>query len=120
MASRELVVGALFGLLLVAFADPFMVRMPTPLFYCVSAVFVALAALFAGLILREQPRDEREQVHIRTAGRVGYMVGTVVLTLGILVESMLDHTVDPWLLAGLGALILGKLATYGYLMRHDR
>ncbi len=118
--GKETYAGALFVLLLLAFADPLMVFMPTPLFYCISALFIATAALFVGLILRERPQDEREEAHIRQAGRVGYLLGTLVLTLGVVVESMVHHTVDPWLLVALGALIVGKFVTYSYLTRHDR
>lgn len=105
---NEITVSVLFVLLLLFFLDPLMVLMPSQALYLLMAGAVVLFVLFAGLVWRERPLDERDELHLMLAGRIGYLSGTVVLLVGVLVQSTSGH-VDPWLVLALGAMIIGKL-----------
>jgi len=107
--NKEIIISFLFILLLVTFLDPFMVLMPSSGVYIAIALLVVLFVVFAGLAWREQPQDERDELHRMIAGRIGYLLGTGVLVLGVLIESLQGH-VDSWLVFGLGAMVAGKLA----------
>jgi len=68
---------------------------------------------FAGLVLRERARDEREEAHRAFAGRMGFLAGMAVLTLGIVLQA-LAHKLDPWLLWALFAMAAAKLVALLY------
>ncbi|HEY4516699.1 MAG TPA: hypothetical protein VJG64_02030 [Candidatus Paceibacterota bacterium] len=106
--NNEITISVLFLLILLAFLDPVMIFMPSPALYMAMAGMVILFAFFAGLVWRERARDERDELHKMLAGRIGYLLGAVTLLVGILVESAAGH-VDPWLVYGLGAMVVGKL-----------
>ena len=105
---NEITVSVLFVILLLFFLDPLMVLMPSQALYFLMVGAVLVFVLFAGLIWRERPLDERDEFHLMLAGRTGYLLGTVVLLIGVLVQSTSGH-VDPWLVLALGAMIIGKL-----------
>ena len=115
---QETVVSVVFILLLLLFLNPFDLWMPDMLVYMMTGGLVVLFALFASFIWKEGARDEREQLHKMIAGRVGYLAGMAVLVLGVVWESMMAH-VDPWLIAVLGAMIIGKIAGHIYGQRSN-
>lgn len=74
---------------------------------------LAVFAVFAIFILREKVQDEREALHRMLAGRVAFLTGSALLTIGIVVQSLQD-AVDVWLVIVLVAMVLSKLATRLY------
>lgn len=115
---QETIISVVFIVLLFLFLNPFGFWMPGMLLYMMIAGLVVSFALFASFIWKEQARDEREQLHKMIAGRVGYLSGIAVLVLGVVVESITSH-VDPWLIAVLGAMIVGKIAGHIYGQRRN-
>lgn len=115
---QETIISVVFIVLLFLFLNPFDFWMPGMLLYMMIAGLVVSFALFASFIWKEQARDEREQLHKMIAGRVGYLSGIAVLVLGVVVESITSH-VDPWLIAVLGAMIVGKIAGHIYGQRRN-
>jgi len=111
MKSSEVIISIIFLALLVLVADPFMKFMSHSLAYILLLALVIIFALFAGFVWREKAADERESLHRLTAGRVGYLLGTAGLLVGIVAEGFSGH-IDPWLLIALGAMILGKLLSF--------
>ncbi|MCR4330379.1 MAG: hypothetical protein NUV49_00645 [Patescibacteria group bacterium] len=111
--TQETIISVVFIILLLLFLNPFGFWMPGMLLYMMIAGLVVSFALFASFIWKEQARDEREQLHKMIAGRVGYLSGIAVLVLGVVVESITSH-VDPWLIAVLGAMIIGKAVGHIY------
>ena len=63
---------------------------------------------FGAFILREKSLDERESVHVLTAGRISYLVGVGILIVGIVIQT-LSHEIDPWLIYALCAMVFAKL-----------
>jgi hypothetical protein len=47
------------------------------------------------------------------SGRIAFLVGSTLLTLGIIVQS-LNHNVDAWLVVTLVAMILSKIVVRIY------
>lgn len=88
---------------------------PTGLFMpdmVLSGMLVGLLALFfllALFVVRERAGDEREAVHRASAGRVAFLVGGLVLVAGIVAEGRV-HSVDPWLVGALIAMVVAKWA----------
>jgi len=76
------------------------------------------AALFGYILLvhQEQPADEREQSISLVAGKYSYIAGVVVLSIGIVVQS-LDHELDIWLPLTLSTMVLAKLLA---IVMHNR
>jgi predicted Kef-type K+ transport protein len=77
---------------------------------CILAIILAVFALFASFVLRENKYDEREEGHRALAGRNAFLVGAGILTLGIVVQGY-THIVDPWLVIALIAMIVVKIIT---------
>ena len=115
---QETVISVVFIVLLFLFLNPFDFWMPGMLLYMMIGGLVVSFALFASFIWKEQAQDEREQLHKMIAGRVGYLAGVAVLVSGVVVESIMSH-VDPWLIAVLGAMIIGKIAGHIYGRRRS-
>lgn len=113
---NEIVTTIIFVLLLVLFWNPFSIWMPQALTYTVIACLFVVTAIYAGLVLREKPLDEREEKHRASAGRIGFIVGVAVLVLGILIQSLNSHP-DPWLIGALGGMIISKVVALAWNRR---
>lgn len=114
-AAKELIVGIVLIGLLIVFWNPLGIGMPPAAGTMLALVLLVTFAAFAGLLWRENARDEREDLHRMLAGRVGYLAGAGVLVLGVFVQSVRHH-VDPWLVLALVAMIVGKIVgrLYGW------
>lgn len=88
--------------------DPFHWFMPTYMQMILLCIFAAAFALYAGVVFREQARDERESDHLYRASRWGYLVGVVMLSAVIVVQDVLNQ-LDPWMLIVLGTMVVTKL-----------
>jgi hypothetical protein len=88
--------------------DPFHWFMPTEAQMIILCVFAAALALYAGVVFREQARDERESSHLYRASRWGYLVGVIAISVLIVVQDIF-HRLDPWLLVILGVMVVTKL-----------
>ena len=104
----EVVLAAAVLVFLFLKVDPFHWFMPTEIQMILLCVFTAVLALYAGVVFREQAKDERESSHLYRASRWGYLVGVVALAVLIVVQDVL-HRLDPWLLVILGVMVLTKL-----------
>ena len=106
---QEAVVSAILVVLLVFFIDPLQAWMPSASAMLFVALLVAVFGVFAGLVWRERAEDERDNLHRLLAGRMGFLTGAVVLVAGITVESV-QHSLDPWLVYALAAMVFAKVA----------
>lgn len=97
----------------ILFLNPGHLTMPETV-VSMMAVGIILAFLtFAGIILKEKASDERESIHILTAGRLSYLVGVGTLIIGIIVQGI-QHNIDPWLVYTLCAMVFSKLISRIY------
>jgi hypothetical protein len=72
------------------------------------AALAVVFAVYAIFFLREKSVDEREDLHRLFAGRVAFLVGSGILTLGVAYQSY-HHMLDSWLALALGGMILSKV-----------
>ena len=112
----EIIFSVILVVLAILLVNPFMLWMPTNLLMAVVAVFAIIFFFFAGFVWKESSGDEREDLHKLVAGRTAFLVGTGVLTLGIIVQSF-THTIDPWLVAALTLMVIGKIVAHAYVKR---
>jgi len=111
--KNEIIISVSFIVLLVLLLNPFGFWMPSSIVYLLLTALVVVFAVFASFLWRESASDEREELHRRIAGRVGYLAGTSALVLGIVVQGVTSH-VDPWLAVVLGVMVVGKIAGHLY------
>ena len=107
ITSLVLIVLAIFLL------NPFHFFMPSMVHMMMLGITLVVFAFFAIFILREKVQDERDTAHRMLSGRVAFLVGSALLTIGIIAQSLQDR-VDTWLVIALVAMVLSKLATRMY------
>ena len=106
----ETLVTACLIALAILLLNPFQFWMPDVVVICLLAVTLGLFGIFASFILRERVADEREGLHRTLACRNAFLAGSGVLTLAIVVQGY-THSVDPWLVIALVAMIIVKILT---------
>ena len=111
--SQEVSISVILIILLVFFLNPFDFWMPTALLMMMVLGLIIVFALFASFVWRENHRDEREGFHKMMAGRIAFLVGAGLLTLGIIVQSF-NHALDPWLVFILAGMIVAKVTALIY------
>ena len=99
--------------LAVVLLNPFNLWMPNMLHMLMLTFTFATFAFFAIYILQEKVQDERELAHRMLSGRIAFLIGSAVLTTGIVIESFQD-VVDVWLVIALTTMVLSKLLTRIY------
>lgn len=102
------------GALVVLVANPTGMWMPMVGEALLVGAIVVVVALFATLYWREQAHDERETQLYARSGRIAFMIGSLVLTLGIVIEFVSMHYANPWLLGALFAMVAAKACANMY------
>src|SRR3990167_875990 len=106
---------ALIGLL-IFFINPLDLLMPQPLHSFMVPFLITLFTVFAGLLWRETPGDEREQFHKFIASRFAYFAVITTLIIGVILQSFKGE-VDPFLIIGICIALLAKILglIYGHI-----
>ena len=78
---------------------------------CSFLILYTVGMSFVGEMKAE---DERDLAHKFTASRAGIIAGTIILSIGILVQ-LFTHHLDYWLLAGLIGINVTKIVSLIYL-----
>lgn len=97
----------------ILFLNPGDLTMPDTMVSMLIIAMIVSFLTFAAFLFREKASDEREEVHIRTAGRISYLVGVGTLIVGIILQA-LKHDIDPWLVIALCAMVFPKLLSRIY------
>ena len=71
--------------------------------------FIALYGFYAGILFRLPPKDEREQLHLTRAERIGFLVG-MGLAFFFIIMDILGKPNDKALIFVLGGMVFTKLA----------
>ena len=100
----------LLGLGIIAFlaVAPHAVVMPSALQMLLLAIVLVLTSGFLVFLWREQPDDERELQNQALASRWAYLIGSVVLILALVIQSI-KHDLDPVIPVALLAMIATKV-----------
>lgn len=72
-----------------------------------TVCLLIVVLIIAGVTLAEGRGDEREVYHRLLASRTGFVIGLVLLSAG-LIDEVLEHRLDPWLVYALAGMVLGK------------
>jgi hypothetical protein len=104
----QLLISGVFVFLLLILLNPLKLLMPNSVNTMLILGLVVIFILFTSFIFKERSVDEREQLHKFMAGRIAYLLGTAVLVIGVVMQA-LSHSVDPWLIYSLCAMIIGKI-----------
>lgn len=107
---------ALIGLLLF-FLNPLLVFLPRPMHPFMIPLLVILLIIFTGMLWKERPSDEREQLHTLIASRFAYFAGVATLTIALIIQHG-QGTIDPWLIIAICIMLLAKI--FGLLYGHLR
>lgn len=99
--------------ILVLFIRPTNLLMPSTVEMMLPVLLVVAFLTFSSLFWKEKAQDEREANHITKAGRISFFTGSIILTVGVVVQS-LRHNVDPWLVYSLVGMVLAKVASRIY------
>ncbi|MBS3903206.1 MAG: hypothetical protein KGZ30_02390 [Anaplasmataceae bacterium] len=112
--TYELIIVITLIVLLATLANPFgflMTDMMTTIFLaCLLGAFAA----FTSFVWKENAHDEREDKHRLIAGRIGFLAGSSILVIAIIIQT-LAHNLDYWLVFALGGMALGKTLARLYL-----
>ena len=106
----EIILLSALLVLLVLLLDPLNIIMKLMLS---GAVVVCLAIVYIiklFILVREEPQDERDLQHRFYSSWVSYYTVSVILFVGVFVES-LHGMADIWLIAALGGLFVTKLGS---------
>lgn len=106
--SLEIVVSVILLILLGLLLNPLGLWMPSNLHMMIVIVLLIIFTVFAGFILRENAKDEREGLHRMMADRIAFLVGAGILVIGIIVQSF-QNTLNLWLVLALSIMIFAKI-----------
>jgi len=104
----EIILSFVFLVLLGACVDPFHLWMPTPVQMLALSLLIVAGVIYAGLLFRERPRDEREALHVARSSRGGYLVGVVGLV-AIVVYRTATGSTDKSAIVVLAAMVIVRL-----------
>ncbi|MCA9324515.1 hypothetical protein KDA23_00380 [Candidatus Saccharibacteria bacterium] len=105
---RDILIGLVAVASLLLGSNLFGHFMPSQLAMILIGLFVAAFALFAVLIWRENPRDEREAQILLGSDRFGFLAGAVTITVFLVIETF-RHESTALLATILSVMILAKL-----------
>jgi len=105
--NKEIILIVIMVILALVATDPFSLLMPSG-FQMMAIMFLLIIYLiFSAFIWKENPFDEREELHKLKSGKTGFMAGSLVLIAGIVYQT-LNHSLDSWLIAALVVMISAK------------
>ena len=80
-----------------------------PLMETMVLIFIGIfALLFISFVWKEYARDERESLHKYIASRFAYLAGVLILTIGVILQTIQNH-LDVWLVISLCTMLLLKM-----------
>lgn len=109
MKNNLLIVSIAFLVILVLLINPLNFWMPTELEYLSAAALAVVAAIFAGLVMGEEAKDEREEEIRAKAARAGYLSGIYVLVFAIAYTILVGRHVNGWIPFTLIMMILVRM-----------
>lgn len=106
--QKELGLSLLLLSLLFFLFDPFHMLMLTSMQMLVLCAVAVTALAYGVFLFRSRSHDEREQLHLFVASRIGFLLGAGVLTVAIVLQKIAHQDV-AWLILSLAGMVLGKI-----------
>lgn len=97
----------------IAFLNPGNLTMPDTVQSMMIVGLIIAFLAFSAYLIKEKSFDGREAIHVLTAGRISYLVGTAILILATVFQAI-RHEIDPWIVVALCAMIFSKLLSRIY------
>ena len=113
MFIGEIIISVCLAILLMLLASPIDLLMPTNTSVMLIGALVLVFLIFSTIVWKEKAADERENLHRLQAGRISFLIGSSILVLGIIVQS-LRHDIDIWLILGLLGMVITKILSRIY------
>lgn len=114
--KSALVIGILLIFLAIVLTNPGNIFMPTTFQMFLIALFSVTYFMFAGLVFKEKPKDEREAQILNQSSRLAFIGGTAFLLVAIVIQSF-QHNLDNWLVWALVVIVTIKIGSQFYLNR---
>lgn len=111
--AGEGLAATLLIVILIAFINPTGLLMPESASMMMLVLFALSYFLYISIFWKEQSQDERDQAHALKAGRLSFLLGSLMLIIGISIQG-LKHEIDVWLIVTLVLMILTKIAVRMY------
>ena len=108
---NEIAVAFFLVIILIFFWNPWYLWMPDQFVYMAISALAILVVLYAGLVLKEKPQDEREEKLQAQAGRIGFITGVVILSIGVAYQAVTSSP-DVFLLLALAAMVIIKVFAF--------
>jgi hypothetical protein len=110
MYKKITLVGLAFVLsfFLLALADLIPFWMPMMGEMTALLIVTVLLLAWAGFVVSESAKDEREVYQTMQSGRLAYVAGLLTLVLALVSQGM-AHTIDPWIPVVLAVMVAVKL-----------
>ncbi len=115
--SLQMISAAVFTALAICLVNPFGFWMPTMVHMLVLGAAVFVFGLFSIFVFAERGGDERDIEHRGYASRAAFLAGGAVLLIAVVIQTF-AHTLDPWLVGALFAMMVGKTAARWYSARY--
>lgn len=114
----EAIISIILVALLVFFLNPLELMMPQSMHAIMIPLLIVIFIVFTGVMWRETPGDEREQLHKFISSRFAYFAAIATLIVAIVLQSF-QKVIDPWLIITICVALLAKIIgfIYGYF-RH--
>lgn len=77
------------------------------------SIFLVIYVIGVSLVGEGKTQDEREKMHRYSANRFALIIGTVILSAGIIYQ-LFNHNLDYWLIYGLIGINLSKIGNLIY------
>lgn len=106
---REIIAAAAVVILAMLLVDPLNLWMPSGIQMTLLIFLILAFTFFAIFVWGEKGRDEREEKHIMQAGRMAFLSGASIITIGIIYQSF-QHNLDLWLVIALVVMVVAKIA----------
>lgn len=113
MIITEIISAVLVVAIAIGFFTSSSLYMPMTLSSILITTLVLVFVVFAALVWKENPADEREAYHAMKTGRAAFLMGVGALVLGIIVQ-FLEHEIDPWLIFALCTMVVTKIILLAY------
>ena len=108
---NEIAIAFFLVIILIFFWNPWYLWMPDQFVYMAVGALAVLVVLYAGLVLKEKPQDEREEKLQAQAGRIGFIAGVSVLSVGVAYQAITSSP-DVFLLLALAVMVITKVFAF--------
>ncbi|MDH5533895.1 MAG: hypothetical protein OEX81_05740 [Candidatus Pacebacteria bacterium] len=115
---KEISISVVLIIILISFLQVSQLIMPMSVEFSLIVFLIILFLAYTTTIWKEIPRDEREEQHQLKAGRMSFLIGAGILTMGAIYQ-LSQHEVDPWLISALIIMILVKVISRIYYQLAD-